>query len=160
MLGALVSGLVVGIVGGLAAVLPLTVRLWVLVPVAAVILAFELAGRPLSLPQNRRLVPQEVVNHGSFDGPLQFGFEMGTGVRTFTPTALPHLLVLVTVLVGGIGQGLLVGIGFGLGRALMPTARALSDDPRQWDNAMLRSIVWVGRLCAVGFLLSLLIVVM
>ncbi|GAA4972355.1 hypothetical protein GCM10023334_097420 [Nonomuraea thailandensis] len=155
MLGALLAGLVTGALGGLASIIPETARLWLLAPIVVVIMLFELAGRPLSLPQNRRLVPQDVIPRADFSGPLQFGFEMGTGVRTFTPTALPQLLVLVIVLAGGLGPGLLAGLGFGVGRALMPLSRALSGDPRRWDTKLLASTAWVGRLCATGFLLSL-----
>ncbi|WP_157549237.1 hypothetical protein [Nonomuraea candida] len=155
MLGALLAGLVTGALGGLASIIPEAVRLWALAPFVAVIMLFELAGRPLSLPQNRRLVPQDVIPRADFAGPLQFGFEMGTGVRTFTPTALPQLLVLVIVLAGGLGPGLLAGLGFGVGRTLMPLSRALSGDPRRWDTKLLGSTAWVGRLCATGFLLAL-----
>lgn len=129
-----------------------------LIPLIVVIMAFELAGRPLQLPQNRRLVPQEIIPRRQFDGPFQFGFEMGTGVRTFTPTALPHALVLTVVLVGGILPGVLAGLGFGLGRVLMPLTRTLSGEPRHWDRVLLRRLAWIGRLCAAGFLLSLLVV--
>lgn len=155
MIGALLAGIITGTLGGLASIIPEAVRLWALAPVVAVIMLFELAGRPLSLPQNRRLVPQDVIPRADFSGPLQFGFEMGTGVRTFTPTALPQLLVLVVVLAGGLGPGLLAGLGFGVGRTLMPLARALSGDPRRWDTKLLGSTAWVGRLCAIGFLLAL-----
>ncbi|MGA4993747.1 hypothetical protein [Nonomuraea bangladeshensis] len=158
MLGALLAGTITGALGGLASIIPEPVRLWALAPVVVVILLFELAGRPLSLPQNRRLVPQDVIPRADFAGPLQFGFEMGTGVRTFTPTALPQLLVLIIVLAGGLGPGLLAGLGFGVGRTLMPLSRALSGDPRGWDTKLLASTAWVGRLCAAAFLLSLLLV--
>ncbi|MFF5213468.1 hypothetical protein [Streptosporangium sp. NPDC000396] len=160
LLGGLVSGVVVGAVGGIAAVVPFEVRLWVLIPLVVVVMLFELAGRPLSLPQNRRLVPQDVIPRNEFEGPFQFGFEMGTGVRTFTPTALPHTLVLVIVLLGGIVPGVLAGLGFGIGRILMPLSRALSGEPQQWDRGLLGSARWIGRLCAAGFLLSLSIILM
>ncbi|MFD1939565.1 MULTISPECIES: hypothetical protein [Nonomuraea] len=160
MLGALVSGAVVGAVAGIASVVPEPVRLWTLLPVVSVIMSFELIGRPLSLPQNRRLVPQDVIPKAEFEGPLQFGFEMGTGVRTYTPTALPHLLVAVVVLAGGLGAGLLAGIGFGAGRALMPYLRSRSDDPRQWDRDMLCSLSRMGQICAAGFLLALVVTIL
>jgi hypothetical protein len=153
-----VSGTVVGALGGLVSVVPATGRVWTLIPLLAVITVFELAGRPLRLPQNRRLVPQEIIPRRQFDGPFQFGFEMGTGVRTFTPTALPHALVLTVVLIGGILPGVLAGLGFGLGRVLMPAARTLSGEPQSWDRVLLRRLAWIGRLCAAGFVLSLLVV--
>ncbi|WP_061298088.1 hypothetical protein [Herbidospora cretacea] len=154
------SGTVAGAFGGLVSVVPETWRTWALIPVAAVLLAFELAGRPLGLIQNRRLVPQEIIPRSRFEGPFQFGFEMGTGVRTFTPTALPHALVLTLVLVGGLLPGLLAGLGFGLGRVLMPLTRSLSGDPARWDRHLLGRLAWVGRWCAAGFLLALLVLLM
>ncbi|GAA0411887.1 hypothetical protein Acor_15860 [Acrocarpospora corrugata] len=146
-----------GALAGLVSVVPEAGRLWSLIPMVAVLLMFELAGRPLRLVQNRRLVPQEVIPRSRFEGPFQFGFEMGTGVRTFTPTALPHALVLTIILMGGIGPGVLAGLGFGLGRVLMPLTRSLSGDPQGWDHHLLRWLAWVGRLCAAGFLLALLV---
>ncbi|MEO3808043.1 hypothetical protein ABGB17_03480 [Sphaerisporangium sp. B11E5] len=160
VVGGLVSGTVVGALGGLVSVVPVTGRFWLLVPLVAVIMVFEFAGRPLQLVQNRRLVPQEIIPRNRFDGPFQFGFEMGTGVRTFTPTALPHALVLAVVLIGGILPGVLAGLGFGLGRVLMPLTRSSSGDPARWDRDLLRWLAWVGRLCAAGFLLSLLVVLL
>nr|WP_062343103.1 hypothetical protein [Herbidospora sakaeratensis] len=160
MLGGLVSGTVAGAFGGLVSVVPEAGRTWALIPVAAVLLAFELAGRPLSLIQNRRLVPQEIIPRSRFEGPFQFGFEMGTGVRTFSPTALPHALVLTIVLVGGLLPGVLAGLGFGLGRVLMPLTRSLSGDPARWDRRLLGGLAWVGRWCAAGFLAALLVLLL
>ncbi|MGS2641285.1 hypothetical protein [Streptosporangium sp. LJ11] len=160
VLGGLVSGTVVGAFGGLVSVVPEAGRTWVLVPVVAVLLVFELAGRPLQLIQNRRLVPQEIIPRARFEGPFQFGFEMGTGVRTFTPTALPHALVLTVVLVGGILPGVLAGLGFGMGRVLMPLTRSLSGDPQRWDRHLLGRSARVGRWCAAGFLLVLLVLLL
>ncbi|WBB70081.1 hypothetical protein [Micromonospora sp. WMMD812] len=118
----------------------------------AVLLGFEVAGRPLSLPQNRRAVPQTIIPQADVSGPLQFGFEMGTGVRTFMPTALPHALVAAVVLVGGVGPGLAAGLGFGIGRALMPLVRSSHENPADWDDRLLDVLRLVGQLVAVGFL--------
>jgi hypothetical protein len=77
---------------------------------------------------------------------------MGTGVRTFMPTALPHALVLAVVLVGGIGPGLAAGFGFGVGRALMPLVRSSHRDPAEWDAKLLEVLRLVGQFVAAGFL--------
>lgn len=156
--GALLSGLLAGVLGGFAAVAPDVVRWAVLGVLVVPVLAFELAGRPLSLPQNRRAVPQTVIPRADVAGPLQFGFEMGTGVRTFMPTALPHAALLAVVLVGGILPGLGAGLGFGLGRAMMPLFRAGHADPRVWDADLLRVLRAVGVLCGIGFVLALTVV--
>jgi hypothetical protein len=155
--GALLSGLIAGILGGVVAAAPDVLRWALLLPPAGLVLAFELAGRPLSLPQNRRAVPQTVIPRSHISGPLQFGFEMGTGVRTYMPTALPHLLALVVILVGGIGPGLAAGFGFGTGRALMPLVRAWHGDHRRWDDRLLAALRAIGRLCAVAFAVLLLL---
>jgi hypothetical protein len=149
----LVSGAVAGAAGGIIAAVPLPLRLGLWVPAVAVIVALELAGRPLALPQNRRVVPQTIVPRTQFDGPFQFGFEMGTGVRTFMPTALPHALLLTVALLGGIGPGLLAGLGFGLGRALMLALRLPSRDPQRWEARLLGSLAGLGRGCAIAFAL-------
>ncbi|MDI6103051.1 hypothetical protein QLQ12_30995 [Actinoplanes sp. NEAU-A12] len=155
MLGGLLSGVIAGIAGGLLSVLPYAWRLGILAVPLAIIMVFELAGRPLSLPQNRRLVPQEIIPRHSFDGPFQFGFEMGTGVRTYSPTALPHALVLVIALLGGLGPGVLAGLGFGFGRILMPYVRSRAADAHEWDGVLLSTLPWLGRVCAAGFVLAL-----
>lgn len=116
-----------------------------------VILAYEVAGRPLRLPQNARAVPQSIITGPWALAPLQFGFEMGSGVRTFMPTALPHALVLLLLGVGGLVPGLLAGLGFGVGRVLMPLVRSASASPRIWDDRMDALGRWVGRGSALGF---------
>jgi hypothetical protein len=116
-----------------------------------VILFAELIGRPLSLPQNRRAVPQDIIPEGRVQGALQFGFEMGTGVRTFMPTGLPHALVVAVLAAAGLIPGLLAGLGFGLGRAWMTLSRSYSGAPRDWDSQLRSSLRRVGQLTAVCF---------
>ncbi|GAA0923173.1 hypothetical protein [Virgisporangium aurantiacum] len=153
--GATVSGVIAGILGGIAALVPAGPRWTLFAVLTALVVAFELAGRPLPLPQNRRAVPQTIIPQSNVAGPLQFGFEMGTGVRTFMPTALPHALLATVVLVGaGVPVGIGAGLGFGLGRALMPLVRSWHDDPRHWDRLMLARMRLVGSLCAAAFLIT------
>lgn len=150
----MLSGVLAGVAGGLASVIPAPVRLAGLLVSLPVIVGYELAGRPLGLPQARRAVPQTVIARWRVEGPLQFGFEMGTGVRTFMPTALPHALLVTLVLAGAPGPGLVAGVGFGAGRALMPLVRSRHPDPRAFDTALLRRLRDIGRICAVGFALA------
>jgi len=66
-------------------------------------------------------------------GPLQFGFEMGTGLRTFAPSALPLGIVVMALLWSpNAAEGLAVGMGFGFGRFLAIPARR--GDPERWDR--------------------------
>jgi hypothetical protein len=159
LIGAVTSGVLAGVLGGLVAPLPVLPRLGVLAAALAAVLGFELAGRPLALPQNRRAVPQWIIPRDNVDGPLQFGFEMGTGVRTFMPTALPHAAVLITVLAGGLVSGLLVGLGFGAGRALMPLVRSSRPEPSTWDDQLLDRLTAIGRVTALAFLVGAVVVV-
>ena len=152
--GALLSGVLVGAAGNVIQLVPEGVRLVVLVVGVAGILVFEFAGRPLRLPQNGRAVPQTIIDGPWAAAPLQFGFEMGTGVRTFMPTALPHALVLMVALAGGLGPGFLAGLGFGVGRSAMPLVRMFSGAPYDWDAQLGRSLRWVGRTTATAFLLA------
>src|SRR5687768_17502625 len=127
-------GLLLGSVGALfGALLPRWRSLGAWLLAAAVIAGAELLGKRLPLPQNARAVPQEIITSGSHSGPLQFGFEMGTGVRTFMPSGVPHILALGLLLTGSPIIGLVAGIGFGLGRVAMTVTRGASPDPRGWD---------------------------
>lgn len=77
-----------------------------------------LAGR-VRLPEARRQIPLEVFFGGLVRGAWRFGFEMGTGMRTYVPSSAPYVLVLALVLARPtLGQALLVALGFGLGRAV------------------------------------------
>jgi hypothetical protein len=138
MIGLVLGGTLVGtLVGAAGTVFTLLLPDWLgwgaVLAFAAVVMAFELVGRPLRLPQNGRAVPQDIITRQGIEGPLQFGFEMGTGLRTFMPSSVPHVLALSVLLVGGLGPGVAAGLGFGLGRVLMPALRARYRTPNDWD---------------------------
>jgi hypothetical protein len=118
------------------------------------LISLEMFGLGGKLPQNRRLLPQEITTTKSRDGALQFGFEMGTGLRTYLPTALPLCLCALVVLMGSIPVGLLAGIGFAAGRALMPLARRTSDGPQAWDIQLIRHMRLVTSVSAIAFAVS------
>jgi hypothetical protein len=72
----------------------------------------------IALPEARRQIPAQVFGGSLTRGAYRFGFELATGVRTHTPTAAPYVLLLAVLLIRPtLGQALLLGIGFGLGRA-------------------------------------------
>ncbi|QKV79753.1 hypothetical protein [Amycolatopsis sp. Hca4] len=89
------------------------------------------------LPENRRLVPDTVFRLGRHLGPLQFGFEMGTGARTYLPSGLPYVAAIAVALTAPLPAALAAGAGFGLGRALMTTANLRYDAERGWDGEWL-----------------------
>lgn len=156
LLGASTVGLLAGAAGGvLAVLLPFPVRAVLAGTVLAIVVVREISGRPWRGLQNRRLVPQEIIARGNVEGPLQFGFEMGTGMRTFSPSALPHLLVALVVLAGGPAVGAVAGLGFAAGRALVPLSRGSAADRYGWDAALRRQAGWLLRLSVTGFVAAL-----
>lgn len=137
MLGALVSALVLFVVSGLLTPVPEGVRsvLVVVLAVAGVLRDAGVVSFPL--PQNARQVPQDVLTRDVARGSLRFGFEMGTGVRTYVSSTVPYVLVAALLLTApGVVTAVAAGIGFGAGRAITPTARHASPDGEAWDDAL------------------------
>jgi len=111
---------VAGVLGAVPqALLPAPVRWGLFVLVALPVLGREAGLLRFRVPENARLVPED-VQHLRQWGALQFGFEMGTGVRTYSPSALPHLVLVAVVLVVPFGPAFAAAAGFAAGRLLMP----------------------------------------
>ncbi|MEV4665061.1 hypothetical protein AB0J85_24305 [Micromonospora echinofusca] len=132
--GGLLSGSVLWLLSGLSAPLPVPWRYAGIVAVAVLGLLREVGVVPIRLPQNARQVPQDVLQRSLRRGALQFGFEMGTGVRTYVSASAPYVLA-VAVLLGGqrLHVAMLAGIGFGVGRAMTPLARRAAGTGDRWD---------------------------
>ena len=110
------------------ALVPAPVRAGLLGLAALAVLARELGLWHFAVPENARLVPEDVQHRAQW-GALQFGFEMGTGMRTYSPSALPHLVLAAVVLVVPLPVAPLVAAGFAAGRFAMPVlSNAWSDD--------------------------------
>jgi hypothetical protein len=110
------------------------------------------AVKPASLPQNGRQVPAWVTEtHPA--GFMVFGAEMGTGMRTFSPTVLPHVLAF-SVLAVTVTQPLTAvaaAAGFATGRALMiPLYRAKTRDGGTYRFAVPLALELAVALAAVG----------
>lgn len=89
-----------------------------------------LSGR-VSLPEARRQIPSAVFARSLARGAYRFGFEMGTGMRTYLPSFAPYVLVLGLVLARPtLAQALLAAIGFGLGRAIPLMVHLRPEDPK------------------------------
>ncbi|GLZ42851.1 hypothetical protein [Actinokineospora sp. NBRC 105648] len=155
LIGGALSAVVLVVVGSLLRVpLPWTAR-WALVAAALVlVLLRDIGVLRFTLPENRRLVPESVFRLGRLLGPLQFGVEMGTGARTYLPSGLPYVAGVAVLLAAPLSGALWVGVGFGVGRALMTTANLRY--PGDWDAQWAR---YSGRLAAMlgaAFVVSLL----
>ncbi len=128
IVGGLVTSAALVLLGAFAQLLPLPVRLGVVAIAAAAVAAREVGLVDFALPQNGRQVPQWMTTIAGY-GALQFGFEMGTGLRTYIPTGLPHLLAITVLLIASPTAGLLAGLGFGLGRVAMLVNVTTAADP-------------------------------
>lgn len=137
ILGGGAVGAILGVLGGLFTIVPLFLRFGTLLFALILGVLYDMGVMQLNLPQNKRLVPHEVLTKGPVAGPLQFGFEMGTGLRTFLPSASPHLVAASILLAPAeFWVATVVGMSFGIGRFLLPLSRVLSGDGEAWDRGM------------------------
>lgn len=146
--GGLVSGLVLGLLSGLSAPVPAPWRYAAIVALALLGVLRDAGVVRVRLPQNARQVPQEVLRRNVRRGALQFGFELGTGVRTYVSASAPYVLALAVFLGGQrLHVAALAGLGFGAGRALTPLIRRARGDVAGWDDALrvrLRAVAVTG----------------
>jgi hypothetical protein len=148
------------VVGSLVrAPLPAPAR-WAVVGAAlCAVLLKESGALRLDLPENRRLVPESVFRLGRHLGPLAFGIEMGTGARTYLPSALPYAGAVAVLLLASAPAALCAGAGFGLGRALMTTANLGYSGDGSWDEQWLRRSRQLASMLALAFAASLVAVI-
>jgi hypothetical protein len=154
LLGGLLSGLVLALAGGLVTPLPLAGRQVAAVTVALLGLLREAGLVPIRLPQNSRQIGQDVLRN-PVRGALQFGFELGTGVRTYVSATAPYVLAIAVLLAGSPAAAVLAGLGFGAGRAITPLLRQASAAPARWDALLttrLRAVALVAAAAAVAAL--------
>jgi hypothetical protein len=105
----------------------------------------------LRLPENARLVPIDVLASGLVRGAIQFGFEMGTGVRTFITASAPYVLAAALLLIPvSLAAVVAAGAFFGLGRMLMLLFRYWSRSGERWDALLRRRFPLVVPLATVG----------
>jgi thiol:disulfide interchange protein len=137
--GGLTSSLVVVALGTLLRpLLPISMAVGVVLAVFVVVALQEFGLFRLRLPQNARQVPESISTDGARYGALHFGFEMGSGVRTYMTSGLPHVLAAGVLLVAGWPAALLSGLAFGTGRALMTLSRHAYHDDGRWDRSLTR----------------------
>ncbi|MGI9001780.1 MAG: hypothetical protein ACR2GH_08925 [Pseudonocardia sp.] len=139
LLGAVLVAFVAAVLGALPqALVPAPIR-WVLFGVVALpVLLRECGLARFPVPQNARLVPEGVAQLREW-GALQFGFEMGTGMRTYSPSALPHLALVAIVLVVPFPAAFVLAAGFAAGRLAMPLLSNAWSTDGAWTQLWSRS---------------------
>ncbi|MDP8930017.1 MAG: hypothetical protein M3O70_15975 [Actinomycetota bacterium] len=100
-----------------------------------------LVGR-MKLPEARRQIPMAILAASLVRGAYRFGFEMGTGMRTYVPSFAPYVLLLTLIVARpSVGQALLIAVGFGLGRAIPLMVHLGREDRRLMTRDFLRGSV-------------------
>ena len=144
LLGGIASALGFWLLSGLLTPLGPPARIGLLVVLALVALADEVLGLGWRWPQNARQVPQAIRHREPRVAMLQFGFELGTGLRTFVTSRAPYVIAGV-LLLGGlpIVAALAIGVGFGAGRSLMPLTRTWHRGAADWDRRLETASRWI-----------------
>jgi hypothetical protein len=121
-----------------------------LVIVILILLVHEIGWVVLSLPQNRRQVPQEIFSRGAQLSALQFGFELGTGVRTYLTSVAPYIVASGVMLTSyDLRAAISAGLGFGVGRAGTVILRYFAISQPEWDILLSKSISLVSLVASV-----------
>lgn len=160
-LGGTLSALVVWVVSGLVSPVPDVVRYVLTVALAGLGVLRDAGVVRFPLPQNARQVPREVMNRDLSRGSLRFGFELGTGVRTYLSATVPYVVAAALLLsTPELLVAALTGAGFGLGRALTPLTRHASRAGDSWDTALAARLpaITIGGGLAVTASLALLVI--
>lgn len=137
VLGGLASALLFWLLSGLAEPLWTPLRSGLIGVLVLAAVADDTLRLGWRWPQNARQVPQRIRHREQTVAMVQFGFELGTGMRTFVTSAAPYVLIGVLMFAGlSIVEALTVGAGFGAGRALMPALRTWHPAPNDWDRRL------------------------
>ena len=144
VLGGAATGSVAWLAGGLVRDVPAPWRTAVLLVFGAAMLLRDFRIVRFPLPEREYQVPRSVFQGGVVRAAFRFGFELGTGFRTrVTSSAAYFLLLAVFLLVDELALALLVGAGFGLGRAAFPLARYWSRSGDAWDARLAAHLRWL-----------------
>jgi hypothetical protein len=137
--GGVLSALALVTAGRLITPIPSMVRITALFGVVALAVLCDLGLVRVALPENRRLIPHEVFLAHPWRGAAQFGFELGTGVRTYISSSAPYVLATALLLRSPpAGTAVCAGAAFGLGRAAMVWMRFAAPDTTAWDIRLAR----------------------
>lgn len=137
-LGGSTTGLMLVVLGGLVPPLPLNRVVWMAIATVGLLLLLrDCRMLEYRLPENRRQVPQTIYRLPSTVGDFVFGFELGTGVRTFLPASAPYIACLTVVLFAqSIYPGITVGSAFGLSRGVVAVDRMVRRHRGRWDTTL------------------------
>ena len=152
VLGAGVVAAVAVLLSGFVPWAPAVARSVALLALVAAWVASDLPSVRFTLPQTHRQIGREVLGR-PLSGPLQFGVELGTGVRTYMPSAGPYALAGLLLLFPSAPLAAVVAAGFGLGRSLGSWLRFLGgaerDEAARWSRLAPRRLAGLAAAVAV-----------
>jgi hypothetical protein len=155
LLGGVLTALVLWLMSGLAAPIGPQARQALVIAIAALGVLRETKLLRIPLPQNARQIPQDVLQSRPRLGALQFGFELGTGVRTYVSSSAPYVLALGLVISHlHVGAAIAVGIGFGAGRALSASLQYWSRQA-SWNTQVATRLPLITNGTAVSILAAM-----
>lgn len=156
LLGGLVSALaLLWTASGFVAPVPQTIRHLLFLAALGYVFVARALAMPLPVPETRQQISAEVLLAGGRPGAFRFGFEIGTGVRTYLPTGAPHVLA-AYLLLGAppAALALVAGSAFGAGRVVQPLATAFIRSRDSFQEGGQAPVRYVARpstlLSAVG----------
>jgi hypothetical protein len=160
LLGGTLTASVLWLLSGFAAPVPGPVRTGAILAVAALGVARQAGWVRIPLPQNARQIPQDVLRYRIRRGALQFGFELGTGVRTYVSASAPYVVAIGLLLAHqGPATTILTGTGFGVGRAVTAAVRYASRHD-EWDDRRVTRMPLLAGAIGVTVLVSLAILLL
>jgi sulfite exporter TauE/SafE len=114
--GGAVMGTTLGALGSVLPGVDTTVTVLVVAALAVLAAASDLRGRPPSL--HRQVDESWLTRYRDWVCGVGFGFQLGLGAVTIATSASLYLTWLLEVLAGSPAAGALIGLVFGVGRAL------------------------------------------
>jgi hypothetical protein len=161
LLGGATTAALILVGSGLLTLAPETARVAAIFVLGAAAAARDFRLVRFRLPAPTRQVPETVFGRGPVRAAFQFGFELGTGVRTQIPASAPYVVAAALALLNpGVIPTLATGVAFGAGRAIMPLMRAAQVDTAGWDSLMKRRYRAMVEIAAVLCALAVVVVVL
>lgn len=134
--GALCTLFALWLLSGLFAPIATPVRAGLLLVVGLAAVARDLEWISVQLPQAARQIPREVLQDGPVRGAWQFGFELGTCVRTFMTGSAPYVVAAAILLLPPRPvEVAIAAAGVALGRTL-PVIQAIGADRQRMFTDM------------------------
>lgn len=150
------TGLLLAVIGGFASWVEEIIRLWVFWGVGLGLVMYDLWATRVRLWQAARQIPQDIFISDLRWAAIRFGFEYGTGLRTFLTSAAPYILACAVILIGVLPlTGLILGAAFGLGRSFSLFQYQVKKK-KNWQETVQRQARLLERIGSIGvfFLLA------